>query len=157
MCHMHYRREKRHGSPHSVQRDHTPRHCSVQGCERITEAQGLCGMHYQRHLRGTPNQEVPGLLVGGSLAERANRHVPAPDADGHQVWTAQITGRETPLLKLASTTLSARRVLWQQHHGEAPPEEMLVIASCGVDRCVAADHLVLAERGYHNRKPVTSR
>jgi hypothetical protein len=152
MCSMHYARERRNGSPHVVQRDRTVRQCSVAGCTTLARAIGLCNMHYQRHLRGASNVDVAEPVIGGSLLERAARHVPAPDAGGHQVWTSQITGRETPVLKLAHTSLSARRLLWEAAHGTPPPEGKFVTASCGVDRCVAVEHLQLVQPGYHLRK-----
>lgn len=157
MCAMHYKRERRHGSPQIALRNrHTPAACSIDGCEKRVHAQGLCDMHYRRHMRGTEQADQPGRLAGGSLFERMARHIPAPDTGGHQVWTSQVTGRETPVLKLTNTMLSARRLVWEQAHGAEPPTEMVIVTTCGVERCVAPDHLVLAERGYHLRDRVTS-
>lgn len=147
MCHMHYRRAQRNGSPLVVQRDRTPRPCKVAGCARQARSQGMCRMHYQRFLRDSPNTEVPQQIKGGSLYERATRHIPAPDADGHQVWTSSITGTETPVLRADGTMRSARRLVWEHAHGDEPPRDQAVIATCGTERCVAPEHLELAPLG----------
>ena len=152
LCHMHYARQRRNGTLDTVYRDTETKVCTIDGCGLPVRSRGLCNMHYMRQLRGSNQAQVAGHITGGDLIERVRRHVGAVDEHGHRLWTGAVTGRDTPMLTLPSTSLSARRIIWADAHGDEAPADRWVIAGCGTDRCVSPDHLELVEPGYHNRK-----
>lgn len=38
----------------TMQRTHTPRYCTIPGCDGEMRTGGLCAAHYNRHLLGMP-------------------------------------------------------------------------------------------------------
>lgn len=81
----------------------------------------------------------------------ARRKQQTEDKDGHQLWLGAMSHGEYRTVKRDNRQFYVRRLVWEDMHGPIP-ENMTVRASCGVDRCVKADHLYLAPMGSWNRK-----
>ena len=79
----------------------------------------------------------------------ARRKQQTEDKDGHQLWLGAMSRGEYPTVKRDNRQFYVRRLVWEDVHG-AIPEGMTVRASCGVARCVKADHLYLAPMGSWN-------
>lgn len=161
LCAKHYQRQRRNGTTDTVYRQTGLRECSIEGCTNIADSQGLCLMHYSRKRRGSEVADVPERVYGGPLIDRIHRRMSEPNADGCQVWTGQITGgSELPVIMYRTTTLSVRRVLWEDTHGEELGGRW-VVTTCSTPRCVAPEHLrtttVHEYNSKHARSKVTSR
>lgn len=153
LCTKHYARVRRNGTTDTVYRQTGLRQCNVPGCEQYAYSLGMCTMHYSRHRRGSQIENVPERVHGGPLGERVARRVSEPNADGCQVWTGQITGRsELPVLRYGSTTLSVRRVLWEQDHPGEQLDGRWVVMTCTTARCVAPAHMRVTTVSEYNTK-----
>lgn len=160
MCSKHYARVRRNGTTDTVFRQTGLHACSIEGCNRLVEALGLCHMHYARHLRGSQVATVPGTVRGGPLIERVRRRISPANADGCQVWGGPVTGNsELPIIRQGNTSLSVRRLVWADAHGQELGESW-VVPTCSTPRCVAPEHLRVTTVSEFNRKSsdmVTSR
>lgn len=159
LCTKHYARVRRNGTTDTVYRQTGLRQCNVEGCEQYAYSLGMCTMHYSRHRRGSQIQAVPERVHGGTLVERVHRRMGGPDANGCQVWTGQITGRsELPILRYKNTTLSVRRVLWEDTHPGETLDDRWVVMTCGTPRCTTPEHMqVTTATEYNSKDAVSSR
>lgn len=153
LCTTHYGRWRRNGTTDTVHRRTDQPYCTIPGCDRPTEASGLCLMHYSRRRRGSQIARKAEQVQGGPLIERIRRRMADPNADGCQVWLAQITGGNAlPVMRYQGTTLSVRRALWAEAHPGEKLGRRWVVTSCGTPRCVAPEHLVVTTVHQFNSK-----
>lgn len=159
LCTKHYGRMRRNGTTNTVYRRTDIHTCTVPGCTRPIEGRGLCLMHYSRARRGSEVRDVAEQVAGGPLADRIARKIPAPDANGCQVWAGQVAGgNELPVIRFGSTSLSVRRTLWEEAHPGTPLGGRWVVTTCRTPRCVAVEHLVTTTvHEFNSKDAVTSR
>lgn len=108
------------------------------GCDRTHEAQGLCGMHYQR-LKKTGTLDQP--LATGSDEERFWAKVDRGGSGGCWLWCAGISSNTGyGNVWWYGKTASAHRVAYQLSRG--PILDGLTLDHlCRVRHCVNPDHL----------------
>lgn len=159
LCSTHYGRWRRNGTTDTVYRRTDIHVCTIEGCANPVHATGLCQMHYTRRRRGSEDAQVPARVHGGPLLDRVHRRMGTPDAGGHQLWTGPVTGSsELPVVRHETTSVSARRLLWEAANPGKKLGRRWVVTSCRVPRCVAPEHLVVTTiHQYNSKESVTSR
>lgn len=120
--------------------------CSVDGCERTTEAQGFCGTHYQRWRKhGDPQADrsiqrgnIPRPVVD-RIADRLDfapggcwLWLGSSDPRGYGRIDTRVDGRKAPRL--------VYRVLWEAVVGPVP-DGLELDHLCRTPACVNPDHL----------------
>lgn len=80
-----------------------------------------------------------------SIPERIAKHT-SEGLDGHLIWLAAANGNTLTTVKRVDGVQKAFNVkqwIWEQAHG---PTTKTIFSACGIDRCVALDHLAQSER-----------
>ena len=115
--------------------------CTVENCDRVIYACGLCRMHYQRNRKhGDP---LAGIKNHASPEERFWRFV--EKQDGCWKWTgnkANGYGRFAVGAK-ADGYFLAHRFSWELHNKQKIPEGMFVMHKCDNPECTNPEHLTL--------------
>ena len=114
--------------------------CSVDGCERPTEARGWCNAHYLRwrnHGNVFPGQPITGT---GRDAIRFWAKVAFSDETECWYWTASFNRDGYGQFKILGSYEGAHRWAWECCNGPVP-EGMELDHLCRNRRCVRPDHL----------------
>lgn len=135
-CNMHWKRLRRHGSPHRIRVRAT---CTAEGCERPAMARGWCGMHYSRW-RACGHHMVVRKTAHGVPLEWLRKHV-AHDGDECLVWPFAKNAGTYGRIRYDGRAEFVHRVMCKEARGPQPTPEHEVAHSCGNNRCVNPRHL----------------
>lgn len=65
---------------------------------------------------------------------------------GCSIWTGATLSSGTPAMKVDGKTTTAKRHIYERHHGSIP-DGLWIYSTCGNTACVAAEHLLAAPPG----------
>lgn len=114
--------------------------CDVPGCDRPSEARGLCSMHYERVRLGKE--------VGDAESERGKRTRWVERHVGHTgpeclIWPFSVGDHGRGIVQFDKRVMSAPRYMCTLAHGEPPTPSYEAAHSCGKGHigCVHPGHL----------------
>ena len=117
--------------------------CKIKECGKPSRTAGLCGMHYQRKLRGTP-MTVPAKTPArmGALLEWVEDHIDF-SSDDCLAWPFGRDQKGYGAVKFRGIQTNAHRVMCILAHGEPTSEMQHALHSCGQGHngCVNPRHL----------------
>lgn len=119
----------------------TSKLCSVEGCGKPSNKRGMCYMHYQRVLRGTPI-ERPARTTPGDRLRWLIGHLEY-DGDDCLIWPFSRTNKGYAQVSVNGRLTGAHREMCQRKHGDPPSKEYETAHRCGRghDGCVNPKHL----------------
>lgn len=114
--------------------------CSVDGCERVHRARGLCGPHYEGlRIRGLLPIAPPKVSTPGGLYQRLMEMVRL-DTDDCVLWRNCATKDGYGVVSVGSRQRLTHVIACELVHGPRPPG-MEVAHSCNMPPCVNPRHL----------------
>lgn len=112
--------------------------CSVDGCNRKTNANGLCGMHYMR-MKRTGSVDDPNGTKPGEAIEFI-RNAIATHTDDCIIWPYCLHTFGYAQANILGKTTRVHNYVCRQVYGKAPPKHEAA-HSCGIRSCINHRHL----------------
>lgn len=143
MCHAHYKRTLRHGSPTGgAHRADNSGDCSIEGCDFKAKSLGMCSRHYQRYFRN--GCATSGRAHWGEPGKYFADVVVSFQGDDCLIWpySRNACGYGTIYAQKGQSTIVSRRAC-EERHGPPPIKGAVAAHSCGKGRegCVNPNHL----------------
>jgi hypothetical protein len=114
--------------------------CTINGCEREHDSNGLCKTHATRRRRGVPLDRPVRLYTTGSLYTRLWARVLKGSADQCWPWTGATTGNGYGQIRHGSSRLMVHRVAYESAFGPVP-EGFVIDHTCRSVTCCNPAHL----------------
>lgn len=125
--------------------------CTVEGCERVSDAHTLCNMHYLRlRIRGEVGGARSTKLHDLPMSERLLARV-QHDANGCWVWTGSLLADGYGNLRDGAKVKRAHRVSYETFVGPIPGG-LEIDHLCRNRSCINPDHLEPVTRAENQRR-----
>ena len=137
--------------------------CSVEGCDRVKSAKGLCNMHYQRKIKGYRGIRNGSYIVGGSSKpvsyksdiEILTYNLLLDDLDGCWLWQGTVGiggyGRFKASLPGVSSEYRPHRLSYILFIGDIPTG-LVIDHLCEEKLCVNPFHLEAVSNAENVRR-----
>jgi hypothetical protein len=149
LCNMHYRRNKKHGSPLINLIKINP--CLVEGCEVRRARQGYCSRHwgyFSRYGSATPNVKLK--FHGKTFDESYNHHVIRLNKKECWGWSGSINNSGYGYFSCKGIQKAAHRYSYEKNIGPIP-DGLWVLHKCDNPKCNNPEHLFLGDNSANTK------
>lgn len=126
------------------------RKCTLDGCEKLIHAKGLCQGHYTQQARGQVFRPLQARSHDLTLEQRMFKKVHKGGANGCWEWTGATDRKGYGRIKISKRMRGAHRIAWEMANGPIP-DGMDIDHRCANPSCVNPEHLRVVTRSQNNQ------